>query len=168
MAKGTSGRNLCRCLTSRGADSSGLRIGWHQQWIIVAVGLAGWSAADASVVGSLAEGVATPRLERVHVSSGQLTHSSSVFDVTSFGAKGDGETDDTRALRKAYAACATAGGGTVLFPEGRTFRTVRCKRGYRRCTSGCRSLDHSRKLILLPTCSQVISSLRRTHAGHAA
>jgi polygalacturonase len=38
------------------------------------------------------------------------------FDVTSFGAKGDGHTDDTRAVRAAAAAVASAGGGTLLFP----------------------------------------------------
>ena len=39
-----------------------------------------------------------------------------VFDVTKFGAKGDGNTDDYDAVLKAAAACAVAGGGTLLFP----------------------------------------------------
>jgi hypothetical protein len=39
-----------------------------------------------------------------------------VFDVTKFGAKGDGTTDDYDAVLKAAAACAAAGGGTLLFP----------------------------------------------------
>lgn len=39
-----------------------------------------------------------------------------VFDVTKFGAKGDGNTDDYYAVLKAAAACAAAGGGTLLFP----------------------------------------------------
>eukprot|EP00035_Acanthoeca_spectabilis_P039382 m.61670 g.61670 ORF g.61670 m.61670 type:complete len:459 (+) comp9572_c0_seq1:19-1395(+) len=52
------------------------------------------------------------------------------FDVTTFGAKGDGVHDDTEAIQNAYAACAAAGGGTVLFPPDRTFITgplsIRC------------------------------------------
>lgn len=40
------------------------------------------------------------------------------FDVTKFGAKGDGSTIDSPAINKAIAAAATAGGGTVVFPAG--------------------------------------------------
>jgi polygalacturonase len=39
-----------------------------------------------------------------------------VFSVRTFGAVGDGRTVDSVAIRKAFATCAAAGGGTVLFP----------------------------------------------------
>jgi len=40
------------------------------------------------------------------------------FDITKFGAKGDGVADCTVALRNAIAACANAGGGRVMVPGG--------------------------------------------------
>lgn len=41
-----------------------------------------------------------------------------MFDVRSFGAKGDGETADTRGLQAAINACGAGGGGTVNVPAG--------------------------------------------------
>ncbi|WP_203935585.1 glycoside hydrolase family 28 protein [Planosporangium mesophilum] len=40
------------------------------------------------------------------------------FDVTAFGAKNDGTTDNTAAFRRAIEVCNAAGGGTVLVPPG--------------------------------------------------
>jgi hypothetical protein len=44
--------------------------------------------------------------------------SSRVFNIREFGAAGDRTTLDTPAIQKAIEACATAGGGQVLFPPG--------------------------------------------------
>ena len=41
-----------------------------------------------------------------------------VYDVTAFGARGDGKALDTAAINQAITAAATAGGGTVSFPAG--------------------------------------------------
>ena len=41
-----------------------------------------------------------------------------VFDVKTFGAKGDGKTPDRDAINKTIDAAAAAGGGTVYFPAG--------------------------------------------------
>src|SRR5215510_3873703 len=51
--------------------------------------------------------------------AGALRQSSSVFDVHSFGAKGDGKSVDSGAINAAVEAAAAAGGGIVDLPAGR-------------------------------------------------
>ena len=50
--------------------------------------------------------------------AGELASSRHVYEVTAFGARGDGKTLDTDAINQAIAAAAAAGGGTVSFPAG--------------------------------------------------
>ena len=45
------------------------------------------------------------------------------YNVLDFGAAGNGIADDTAAIQKAVDTCSSAGGGRVVLPGGKTFRT---------------------------------------------
>ncbi len=44
-----------------------------------------------------------------------------VYDVTAFGARGDGKQNDATAIQRAIDQCSTDGGGQVYFPRNHTF-----------------------------------------------
>ncbi len=46
---------------------------------------------------------------------------SHVYDVTAFGARGDGQANDAAAIQRAIDQCSAEGGGQVLFPRNHTF-----------------------------------------------
>ena len=53
---------------------------------------------------------------------GDIVSPPSKFNIKSYGAIGDGTTDDTSAIVSAISACSSAGGSEVLFPQG-TYKT---------------------------------------------
>src|SRR5580692_10315511 len=59
-----------------------------------------------------------PLADGASAQSGALASGRDVYDVTAFGARGDGKAFDTAAINQAITAAAAAGGGTVNFPAG--------------------------------------------------
>ena len=53
----------------------------------------------------------------------RATDQSGIFNVLDYGAKGDGTNNDTAAIQQAVDACAANGGGQVVLPRGKTFRS---------------------------------------------
>ena len=51
----------------------------------------------------------------------QLLSAQTTYDVTAFGAKGDGTADDAAAIQQAIDRCSAEGGGRVLLPRNHTF-----------------------------------------------
>jgi polygalacturonase len=51
------------------------------------------------------------------------TGAQQIFNIQTFGAKGDGQTNDAGAIQEAINACSKSGGGTVLIPAPFTFLT---------------------------------------------
>jgi hypothetical protein len=77
--------------------------------------LLGGVLAGGAAVGLAARGAHGATMSRER----NITASSTAFDVTAFGAKGDGTTPATQAIQRAIDACAAAGGGVVLLPAGK-------------------------------------------------
>ncbi|MGF7232209.1 glycoside hydrolase family 28 protein [Arachidicoccus sp.] len=50
-----------------------------------------------------------------------LRQTNTIFNVETFGAIGDGKTDNAKAFQKAMDACTAAGGGTVFVPAGKVY-----------------------------------------------
>ena len=83
--------------------------------------------ADFSRRGFLAKGVAlgaVPLVGLANVDDALAAPPPTVYDVTTFGAQGDGTADDSNAIQAAIDAANSRGGGTVVFPAG-TFRVTR-------------------------------------------
>lgn len=76
--------------------------------------LAGFKAAAAATVGALGLDATRPTIAAATTGPTGLP----VYNVQTYGATGNGTTDDTNAINSAIADAATAGGGVVYLPAG--------------------------------------------------
>jgi hypothetical protein len=67
---------------------------------------------------------AVPLIGLARVEDALATPPPTVYDVTAYGAQGDGTADDSNAIQAAIDAANARGGGTIVFPAG-TFRITR-------------------------------------------
>jgi polygalacturonase len=81
--------------------------------------LAGGVAAGLLPRAALAQGDPWDRAAAIARNAVAPTFPARDFDVTQYGAKGDGLTKNTAAIAAAIKACADAGGGRVVVPAGR-------------------------------------------------
>jgi hypothetical protein len=70
-------------------------------------------------IGALGVGGGVLAGERAGAAGGRPAPGAESYDVTRFGAVGNGRTPNAAALQKAVDACGAAGGGTVVVPPGR-------------------------------------------------
>src|SRR5216684_1231119 len=74
--------------------------------------------AGTGLAGATASVVVAPGVRADVTAPRPAAGTSSVYDVRTYGATGDGKTIDSPAIDKAIETAAAAGGGTVLFPSG--------------------------------------------------
>lgn len=101
--------------------------------------------AQASIAGLNGDGQSTPGIQvagTVAAGTSVAKNSASIgprYDVTQFGAVGNGSTDDTAAVQAAFDACWGNGtgvqpyGGIVQFPGNRTYKTTATLNAYNGC-----------------------------------
>jgi hypothetical protein len=74
--------------------------------------------AGTGLAGAATTAVLTPGARADGIAPIPAAGTSTVYDVRTYGAAGDGKTIDSPAINKAIEAAAAGGGGTVRFPAG--------------------------------------------------